>query len=44
VRTTQDLSAALAELKPGDEVAINVAVSDGLPKTVRATVAEIPAG
>jgi S1-C subfamily serine protease len=44
IRTTTDLSAALAALQPGKVVTITVVTSAGAHKTLTATVAEIPTG
>jgi S1-C subfamily serine protease len=44
IRTTTDLSAALADLQPGKVVTITVVTSAGVQETVTATVTEIPTG
>ncbi len=42
VRTTTDLSAALAEVHPGDAISVAVVNPDGAERTLTVTVAEIP--
>ncbi len=44
IRSTTDLSAALADLQPGKVVTITALTSAGVQETLTATVAEIPAG
>jgi S1-C subfamily serine protease len=44
IRTTTDLSMALADLQPGTVVNITALTSAGAQETVTATVMEIPTG
>jgi putative serine protease PepD len=44
IRSTTDLSSALADLQPGKVVTITVVTSAGVQKVLTATVAEIPTG
>jgi S1-C subfamily serine protease len=44
VRTSTDLSAALADLQPGKAITITVVTSSGAQETLTATVTEIPTG
>ena len=44
VRTTSELTTLLADLKPGDKVAVRLVTRDGAQQTVTVTLAEIPGG
>ena len=44
VRTTSELTTLLADLKPGDKVAVRLVTPAGAQQTVTVTLAEIPGG